>query len=129
MKKEIPEADWKALNGIRANILNNACLRALHKIDRIIKGNNEQPHQSFLQIWDVIHDQNEIIGRCFDDLRRSNATLKMAEMLRSRLMTSADLEVFTPKTKEHILAIAGANKAVHQTGPHLPATKVAAGDR
>jgi hypothetical protein len=65
--------------------------------------------------WDVMQDQNEIISRCFDDLRRSNATLKIAEMLRSDLIPLDDLEVFTPTTKERILAIAGANKAVHQT--------------
>ncbi len=129
MKNEIPEADWKTLNGIRATILNTACQRALEKIGRIIKGNNDKAHQSFLQIWDVIQDQNEIIRRCFDDLRRSNATLRMAEMLRSGLLTSADLEIFTPETKEHILAIAGANKAVHQAGLHLSATKAPAGDR
>lgn len=110
--KEIPEADWKALKTIKPNVLNFACQRALEKIDRIIKNKNPNTHQSFLQVWDVIQDENEIIRHSFDDLRRSNATLKMGMMLRFNLIGEKELATLTEETRERVKVMAGANKAL-----------------
>ena len=110
--KEIPEADWQALKKMKPKALNTACQRALDKIDRIIKTNNPNAHQSFLGVWDVIQDDNEIIGQSFDDMRRSNATLKMGAMLRFGLIGQEELETLTEETRERVKVVAGANKAL-----------------
>ena len=110
--KEIPEADWQALKTMKPKALNFACQRALDKIDRIIKNKNPNAHQSFLQAWEIIEDENHIIRQSFDDLRRSNATLKMGMMLRFNLIGEKELETLTEETRERVKVVASANKAL-----------------
>lgn len=114
--KTIPESDWKTLKSMKDKLLQIECECALHKVDRIIKRSSEKAHEAYLEIWSVLKDEDERISCMFDDLRRSNATLKLTEMVRNGLLPYPELESFTEETRNTIEAIIGVNKGVQSDG-------------
>ena len=110
--KTIPEKDWKILKGIKDRLLHMACERAIDRVSRIIKKSKGRAHDAYLEIWSTLKDEDIKIGRMFDDLRRSNAIMKITEMVRAGIMSSNELEAFTEETKSIIKAIISANKSL-----------------
>jgi hypothetical protein len=111
-----PERDWRALRGMKDTLLQRASTRALERVERILTQRNSDPHQTYLELWRTLETEDEKIARMFDDLKRSNALWKMAEMIRNGRLTPEETGVFTPDTRAKAGELAGANKALHPTG-------------
>ena len=104
----IPEKDWKLLRTMEEEKLAVACDRILRRIEHIIQERNGKEHEAFLKVWGNIQEGNAEIALMFDDIRRSNAILKLMAWRRNGLLNDEELQLFSGPTQE-IIARAGTN--------------------
>jgi hypothetical protein len=117
MKTQMPDKDWKTLQGMKDRLLQVECERALDRINTLLNKGGENAYEVYLELWKALQDEDEKISRMFDDLRRNNAYFKMAEMVRFGLLASTDLEGFTQDTRDIIENISAANASLKPTVP------------
>ena len=101
MFNSIEEDDWKKLRKIQKKILDRLCERILEKAKKQIN-KNQDPYDSYLALFKLIHKQDKIIAKTSDDLRRSNAIEKIINMVQEGLLTEEEFEQFSPKTKAQV---------------------------
>lgn len=102
----IPEKDWKLLRAMKDEKLNQACGGILERIEAELKNKGKENHKAYLEVWEVVNSSNREIAEMFDDLRRSNAVLKLASWRRYGLLTEKELNEFSEETRSTIEAIA-----------------------
>ncbi len=102
----IPEKDWKLLRAIEKEKLAVACDQILCRIEGIIQERNGKEHEAFLKVWSNIQEGNAEIALMFDDIRRSNAILKLMAWRRNGLLNDEELRLFSISTQE-VIARAG----------------------
>ena len=105
--KPIPEKDWKLLRAMQEAKLNEACADMLSVVGEVIAGKSNENHEAYLEVWEKVQSGNTEISVMFDDLRRSNAVLKLATWKRNGLLTESELNEFTEETQSSIKSIAG----------------------
>jgi hypothetical protein len=107
-----PEADWKTLRGMSNVLLKRASSRALDRVEKIIEQQEEDPHKTYIKLWRVLEDEDRKIARVFNDMKRSNALMKLLDMVSYGLLTTDELDKYTKETKERLETITGANKSL-----------------
>jgi len=104
--KELPEVDWKILRLMKDTLLRRASRTALEQVKKIVIGPDDDPHKVYLELWDTLKIEDGKIGRMFDNMKRSTAILKLAEMIRNELIREDELQGFTEETRERAEEIA-----------------------
>ncbi|WP_027360660.1 hypothetical protein [Desulforegula conservatrix] len=100
----IPENDWKIIRSMKDEMLNKACNTIFDKIKSIIDSKGNESHKAYLQVWHTINNEDKEIGAMFDDLKRSNAVLKLARWKINGLIDDEDLKKFGKETRDKIKA-------------------------
>ena len=111
-QSDFPEVDWKTLRSLKSRLLGRASTRALEHIEGIIRNREADPHKAYFELWHVLRSEDEKIARMFDDMRRSNARLKLAEMIRFNLLTTEEIKTCTLETRSRVEELARVNKAL-----------------
>jgi hypothetical protein len=75
MAHEVKESDWKIFRRLHQVALERFCQRVIKEINHATSNCNENYHQRYLEVFDLIMDRNEKMARAFDDIRRSTAFL------------------------------------------------------
>ena len=88
---EFPEKDWKRLRGLKDDALDLACERILEKVEKIVGERKGQEHKSYLALWKLIENEDHEISIMFDDLKRSNATHKLAAWRRNNVISDVNI--------------------------------------
>ena len=81
----IPESDWKKLRKIKDSLLNEACENIFTKVEKLIHNRSGNEHAIYLKLWKLIDVENNKIASMFDDLKRSNAFVKIANIKRNNV--------------------------------------------
>ena len=105
MSRYIPERDWKKLRALKDIALNNACERAFSKVNKVIDGRCTESHKSYLKLWKVLKAEDKEISLMFDDLKRSNAILKLSVWKRNKILPDKEFEEFTEETQKRIKSL------------------------
>jgi hypothetical protein len=105
--KAIPEKDWKLLRSMKDAKLNQACEQILGAVVSVIINKGNENHKAYLEVWEKIQTGDNEIGEMFNDLRRSNAVLKLVAWKRYGFLTESELNGFSEETQSTIEAIAG----------------------
>jgi len=99
--RDIPEKDWKKCRAMKDELLNIACEKILKELETVIKQKNKS-HKNYLKIWMILNEEDDKLGKMFDDIKRSNAVYKLAAWKRHRLVTDEELAQFSDETQEII---------------------------
>jgi len=102
---QIPEKDWRLLKKIKSDKLNLACERILSEIKHEMEIKGSENHKSYLSIWKIMSNADEEIVASFDNIKRSNAIIKLSLWKRSGLLTDQELSKFTADTRDTITQI------------------------
>ena len=102
---QIPERDWKHLRTLKESVLAEACERIFEDIEDILQTRQGNEHESYLKLWKLLRHGDEDIATMFDDLRRSNALMKLASWTANNLLSDDDLQGFTEETRQRIRII------------------------
>lgn len=99
---KIAEKDWKKLRAMKDEKLHMACEKIFMKINSIIEQRGGESHKAYLELWQVVHEEDKKIAIMFNDLRRGNAILKLVAWKRNGLLSDSELKEFTKETRERI---------------------------
>jgi hypothetical protein len=103
--RAIPETDWKQLRALKTRALNDACARILDAVAQIVQQRDGREHEVYLALWELLHEQDELIASMFDDFKRSTALYKLAAWQRHGLVTESEMALFTEETQATVKAM------------------------
>lgn len=93
--RDIRESDWKRLRDLQPTLLDRFCSRVLAKIGQASAEPGATAHARYLKVYALIDDEDEELGRMFNDLRRSNAFGKLLLMRQAGLFTEDEWAGFS----------------------------------
>jgi hypothetical protein len=102
---KICEKDWKIVRTMKNDALDLACQRIIEKLSKIIASKKKGSHVRYLELWNLLKAEDKNIALMFDDMKRSNAFLKLARWRFNNLITDSDLESFSPETFKIVEAL------------------------
>jgi len=102
MAGQIPESDWRVLRDLRKLALDRFCQRLLAEVEHIISTHTESHHERFLKTFHLMMERNRQLGHAFDDLRRSNALVKLIAIRSHDLLTDEEFSRFNFETRDTI---------------------------
>ena len=95
------------MKSMKDSKLNQVCEQILGAVGNEIINKGNENHKAYLEVWEKIQAGDDDIAEMFNDLRRSNAVLKLAAWKRYGLLTESELHGFSEETQSVVLAIAG----------------------
>jgi hypothetical protein len=102
MDRGIPESDWRLFRRLEPIALDRFCSQVLDKSARIAGEPGKTSHERYLKLYKFIREQDRDLAAVFDDLRRSTAIRKLAQIYALGLLTEAELGDFTEGTRETV---------------------------
>jgi hypothetical protein len=102
---DIKETDWKCFRKLRELALERYCERALNDVRRTIDASNSTHYERYLKLWDLLRSRDKTIAIAFDDARRSQAIIQLANIVAEDLLTDAELNQFSEDTRERLEGI------------------------
>ncbi|HAM53343.1 MAG TPA: hypothetical protein DCP92_22610 [Nitrospiraceae bacterium] len=102
MSAPIPEKDWKYLKNIRVGLLSSLCERINNNAMEILQSVELSSCEKYRALFQHIEDSNKIVAQCFDDWRRSNIWLKVAELNRNNVLTEEHVRHLSEETRQRI---------------------------
>ena len=67
-------------------------------------------HEKYLAHYRHIQDSDQIIGECFNDLKRSNLLMKLGALQHHGILKPEHIEQLSPETQERLNALKQLNK-------------------
>jgi len=102
MSNNIQESDWKTLRKIKDRLLNEYCDNILEAVESTTKNRKGKEHETYLDVWNILEEKDDEIAYMFNDLKRSNAIMKIFHMVQFGAMTLNELEQFSHETRERV---------------------------
>ena len=94
------ESDWKIFTQIKDKAIDLFCNRALLDYEKIIKNDNEDVHERYLQLYSLVQKRNKRMASLFDGHSRSGALL---QLLSIRAEGLADENLLNKLSEEFLL--------------------------
>lgn len=98
----VPEKDWKRLNRLKESLLNSACEAIFQRIEQISSTRKGREHATYLELWKLINKEDDVIAEMFNDLKRSNAVLKIAALKHHGVLTDEQVALFSQETQDEV---------------------------
>ena len=96
---DIKESDWKTLRRLQPLALERLCKRVLDEIESVRNDSGRTFHQRYLDIYRIVEQHDREMAAIFNDVRRSNAMVKLARMRSSGLLEDAEIGSFSEETR------------------------------
>jgi hypothetical protein len=100
------EADWKTLRALQPVLLDRLCTRIMDELRGVMDDTGMTAHQRYLKLFKLLDERNDEVAAGFDDMRRSRAIQRLANIYELGLFTDDELERFTPKTRDSFIGLA-----------------------
>ena len=102
---EIKESDWKIFRKLRQVALERYGERILEDVRRDMDEPNGSFHERYLKLWDLLRSRDKTIALAFNDPRRSQAIIQLANIIAEDLLTEAELNEFSEETRKRLEGI------------------------
>jgi hypothetical protein len=102
MEHDVPEADWKLFRKVREPALERLCQRVLDEVEAIRADASRSHHERYRAVFALLRKRDEQIARAFDDPRRSQMVVQLANICALDLLAPRELERFTPQTRARV---------------------------
>src|SRR5262245_28305717 len=80
MALEIKEADWRLFRQLHKAALERFCERVLTDVRSAAADAGDSYHERYLEVFALIRDRDKAIASMFNDVRRSNALILLANI-------------------------------------------------
>jgi hypothetical protein len=87
----IHEADWKLLRKVHPLALERFCARILAEAANLATSDQGSAHERYLALYKLVRDRNSDVADAFDDMRRSRAIFRIAQMHRLALLSEDEV--------------------------------------
>ena len=102
MAVEIKESDWRLFRQLHKAALERFCERVLKEVRSTAANDGDSYHDRYLKLFSLIQDRDKAIASMFNDVRRSNALILLANIKQAGLLTAAEFAQFSAETREAI---------------------------
>lgn len=99
---DIKESDWRTLRRLQPLALERLCKRVLDEIGSVQHDSARTFHQRYLDIYRTVEQHDRGMAAIFNDVRRSNAMVKLALMRSSGLLEEPEIASFSEETRAAI---------------------------
>jgi hypothetical protein len=99
---DIKESDWKVFRKLRETALERYCERVLEDVRRLIDKDTSSYHERYLKLWELIRDRDKTIAIAFNDPKRAQAILQLANIDAENLLTEDEFNQFSDETRARI---------------------------
>ncbi len=97
-----PERDWKQIKKIKEDVLALVCENIFQRTESISEKRCGREHEAYLEFWKVIQEEDDIVAEMFNDLKRSNAVIKLSNWRVHGYLSDEDLSKFSQETQNSI---------------------------
>jgi hypothetical protein len=104
MPHDIKESDWKIIRDLNPIAVERYYERTVAKIASIVAAADKTGRERFFEIAEVVKNDRSEAAYLFDELRRSNALLKLTLLHAQQLVTEKEFSQFSPETREIVKA-------------------------
>lgn len=94
------ERDWKHLRSIHGIALERFCTQVLDDAVAIVKDSGLSAHERYLDLLQMLHEQNAAMETAFDDMRRSTGLQRLAAMVGLNVLTRDELAGFNADVQD-----------------------------
>jgi len=101
--QKFPEKDWEILTTLKGVALERLCRRIIDQASAITcKPDHDNHHELYLKLSAHIQHANKMVADGFDDMRRSNAVLKLIYWRVEKLISDEEFLAFSRETRDGI---------------------------
>jgi len=111
MTREIKEADWKVFRRLQGIALERFCQRVIEEVQSKTSSCANGYHDCYLELFALIRSRDKEMAQAFDDARRSNAFILLANIKEQGLLTEEELMQFSSEAREAIDVIDSIRRA------------------
>lgn len=101
---DVHESDWRVFRRLHSIALERFSERVLEDVRKAAECTSNY-HDCYHKVYRLIRNRDKRMAAAFDDPRRSNAFVKMANIIGEGLLTEEELEQFSPEAQERIKII------------------------
>jgi hypothetical protein len=101
---EIKESDWRVFRRLHSLALERYCKRVLEEV-RVAADCKGEYHDCYRKVYRLIRNRDKRLAAAFDDPRRSNAFILLANMIGEGLLTAEELKQFSREAQNSIEVI------------------------
>ena len=99
---DIPEHDWKYLQRIKSELLEELSRRICDEISGVLSAPDLTANEKRRKIYEIVHDGDTVVAACFDDWRRGEAYLRCLALRREGLLKPDHLANLTPESQSTV---------------------------
>jgi hypothetical protein len=101
---DIHESDWRIFRRLHSIALERFCKRVLEEVRGAAQCKTDY-HDRYRKVYRLIRDHDKRMAAAFDDPRRSNAFLLLANIIGEGLLTAEELKQFSQEAQARIKMI------------------------
>jgi hypothetical protein len=101
---DIHESDWRVFRRLHSIALERFCKRVLEEVREAAVCETNY-HDCYRKVYELILIHDRRMAAAFDDLRRSNAFLLLANIIGEELLTAEELKQFSQEAQARIKMI------------------------
>ena len=98
---DIHESDWRVFRRLHSIALERFCQRVLEEVREAAECKSDY-HDCYRKVYGLIRDYDKRMAVAFDDPRRSNAFLLLANIIGEGLLSAEELEEFSQEAQARI---------------------------
>ena len=103
-KLEIHESDWRVFRRLHSIALERFSKRVLEEVREVAACETDY-HDCYRKVYELIRNRDKTMAAAFDDPRRSNAFLLLANIIGEELLTAEELKQFSHEVQARIKMI------------------------
>jgi hypothetical protein len=111
MAQEIKESDWKVFRRLHGIALERFCQRVIEEVQSATSSCASGYHDCYLELFALMRSRDKEMAKGFNDPRRSNAFILLANIKEQGLLTEDELMQFSPEAREAIAVIDSIRRA------------------
>ena len=105
MVRQISESDWKLFRRLHPVALERFCQAVIEEINQATSDCRGDYHKRYLEVFSLIMNRDEQMGRAFNDVRRSKAIILLTNIREAGLLTDDEFSQFSAETRAGIESI------------------------
>jgi hypothetical protein len=111
MAREIKESDWKLFRRLHAIALERFCQRVIEEVGSATSSCADGYHDCYLKLFELMRSRDREMASAFNDPRRSNAFILLANIKELGLLTEEELMQFSAEARDAIEVIVSIRRA------------------
>jgi hypothetical protein len=101
---DIHESDWRVFRRLHSIALERFCKRVLEEVRETAECKTDY-HDCYRKVYRLIRNHDKRMAAAFDDPRRSNAYVLLANIIGEELLTAEELKQFSHEAQARIKII------------------------